>query len=232
MFDDFAKLDLIDDGFITIPKHLESAFIETASIVKVKRGQTFMSKSDESTSVYLIDSGRIEFTLYSVTAKETLYRECGPGELIGELAAVDESPRSMNAVAVEDSTLFSLSRNAFLSLIDANPEFRSWFMSLLVGRIRDLSHRILVLTTLTVPCRVWLELLQRCEQVSSDEDCVTLNNFPVHRKLAAKLGTHREAISREFSLLTKDGLIKQQGRQLEVCSVSRLRRMIIRHLGD
>lgn len=232
MFDDFAQLDLINDGPVRIPKSLEASFIADASLVKVKKGQTFLSKSDDTTSVYLIHKGRIEFTLLSVTARETLFRECGPGQIVGELAAIDETPRSMNAVALENSEVFRLSRHSFWALIDENREFREWFLKLMAGRIRELSQRILNLSTLTVPCRVWLELVQRCEELEGDRDRVTLINFPAHRRLAAKLGTHREAISREFSKLTSDGIVKQNGRELEICSVYRLREMIIRHLGS
>ena len=231
MFDDFAQLDLIDDRPIRIPKSLEAAFIADASLVKLKKGQTFLSKSDETTHVYLIRKGRIEFTLFSISARETLFRECGPGQIVGELAAIDDTPRSMNAIALESSEVFSLSRASFWLLIDKNDEFRAWVLKLMARRVRELSQRILNLSTLSVPCRVWLELIQRCEEMGHDKGRVTLLNFPVHRRLAAKLGTHREAISREFSKLTSEGIVKQNGRELEICSVDRLRELIIRHLG-
>lgn len=232
MFDDFTQLDLINGGPVHIPNSLEAAFIANASVTNIKKGQTFLSKSDDTTSVYLIRKGLIEFTLFSITARETLFRECGPGQIVGELSAIDEIPRSMNAVALEDSEVFRLSRNSFQMLINENGDFRDWILKLLSGRIRELTQRVLNLSTLTVPCRVWLELVQRCEELSRDNDRVTLINFPVHRRLAAKLGTHRETISREFSKLTSEGLIKQDGRELEICSVSRLREMIVRHLGN
>lgn len=231
MFDEFVQLDLIDDSPIRIPKALEAAFVADATSVKVKKGQTFLSKSDETTNIYLIRRGLIEFTLFSASARETLFRECGPGQIVGELAAIDESPRSMNAVALEDSEVLSMSRHSFRVLIDQNSEFRDWMLKLMAGRIRELSQRILNLSTLTVPCRVWLELIQRCEELGRDRGSVTLLNFPVHRRLAAKLGTHREAISREFSKLTNEGIVKQNGRELEICSVDRLRELTIRHLG-
>lgn len=231
MFDDFALLDLSDERPIRIPKTLEALFIGHASVVKVDKGQTFLSKSDETTNVYLIRRGCMEFTLFSVAAKETLFRECGPGQIVGELAAIDETPRSMNAVALEDSEVLSMSRRSFRLLIDQNSEFREWVLMHMAGRIRELSQRILDLSTLSVPCRIWLELVKRCEELGRDKSSVTLLNFPVHRRLAAKLGTHREAISREFSKLKSEGIIRQKGRELEICSVDRLRKMIIRHLG-
>jgi hypothetical protein len=51
---------------------------------------------------------------------------------------------------------------------------------------------------------------------------VLIADMPRHADLAARIGTHREAVTRELNLLAGDGILRQAGRKVELLSVSRL----------
>ena len=60
----------------------------------------------------------------------------GPDESFGEMAVVDQSPRSGTAIAVEDTTLAVIDRRRFLFLVHETPTFALQVMSSLAERLR------------------------------------------------------------------------------------------------
>src|SRR5437667_7692450 len=62
-------------------------------------------KGDPGTAFYVIASGRVKIALTSPEGKEIILRRFGPGDFHGELALLDDEPRSADAIATEASTL-------------------------------------------------------------------------------------------------------------------------------
>lgn len=226
------SLNARDNGAVNrVPADLVQLFAERATPIRKSARQSIITQTDQTNDVYLIESGTVEFSQLSPSSKETVFRECGPGELFGELSALDDSLRSLTATATGDCTLLRLSGSQFRELIDESGPFRDWLFRSLAYRVRGLSLKVFSLATMTVPCRLWTELLRRAREIDATADFVEIKNFPTHSKLAATLGTHREAISRELSELTKDGVIAQDRRTMTVKSVSKLEHMLERYLS-
>ncbi|MEL6862275.1 MAG: Crp/Fnr family transcriptional regulator [Pseudomonadota bacterium] len=226
------SLNARDKGAVhLVPEDLAQEFANRATSIRKGVRQSIITQTDQTDDVYLIESGTVEFSQLSPSSKETVFRECGPGEMFGELAALDNSLRSLTATATCDCTLLKMSGTQFQDLIDESPQFRNWLLRSLAYRVRGLSLKVFSLATMTVPCRLWTELLRRAREVDAKTDSVEIKNFPTHSKLAATLGTHREAVSRELSELTKDGIIAQDRRTMTVKSVSKLEHMLERYLS-
>src|SRR5437773_12178054 len=67
-------------------------------------------KGDPGTAFYVIASGRVKIALTSPDGKEIIIRRLGPGDFHGELALLDDQPRSADAIATEQSVLLVLQR--------------------------------------------------------------------------------------------------------------------------
>jgi len=91
--------------------------------------------------------------------------------------------------------------------------------------------RLFELTTMPVNTRLHCALIRLGRPLKPSDDAAVIDSFPTHNVLAALLGTHREAISREISQLKKDGILKKVGTQMHILSVDRLQKMIIRVAG-
>ena len=61
----------------------------------------------------------------------------GPGGVFGEMALVDQSPRSANAAAETDCALLALNRNVFLNLVRSNPTFGIALLGSMAARVRN-----------------------------------------------------------------------------------------------
>src|SRR6266700_4045163 len=75
-------------------------------------------KGDPGTAFYVIASGKVKIALTSPDGKEIIIRRLGPGDFHGELALLDDQPRSADAVATDQSVLFVLQRDAFRQFIN------------------------------------------------------------------------------------------------------------------
>lgn len=190
--------------------------------MKVRRGQIVLSEGSETNEVYLIRDGTVQISLISPHGREVILREMGPDRIFGEIAAIDGLPRSANVIALEDSLLASMRGDEFLEFLGGGPQAGLWMSQLLAQRIRDLTERAFELATLPVAGRVQRELLRLAAEGGGTGDRVQIARMPTHADLAARIGTHREAVTRELNLLAGEGILHQSGRTAEILSIARL----------
>ncbi len=217
------------DGYV--PEGLRSALRAGARPTRVRKGQIILSEGAPSTDVYFIVAGLVQFSLISTLGRETILRNMGEGQLFGELAAIDGQPRSVNVIALKDSELAVLSASDFRNFVTNTAGAGLWLAELLAARVRDLTAKTFELATMPVSNRLQGELLRRVDalgEATGDDDAFIIRNFPIHAELAARIGTHREAVSREMSQLAQEGIIVQQGRTLRIVSLARLRAIFAR----
>ena len=86
--------------------------------LQLKAGEFVFREDDPPTSAFLIDSGRIQ-VLTTQDDAEVVLGELGPGDLLGEMAMIDDSPRTATAVALEDSVLVTIDQASISERVDA-----------------------------------------------------------------------------------------------------------------
>lgn len=217
------------EGAEPLPPDLREAYLERARLMKVRRGQIIMAEGGEASEVYLVRAGRVQVSLFSPHGREVILRDLGENWIFGETAAIDGFPRSANIVALEESLLAVLRGDDFLEFLKTVPGAGLWMSQMLVGRIRDLTARAFELATLPVAARLHGEILRLALETGVDGDYVMIRQMPKHADLAARIGTHREAVTRELNLLAGEGILRQVGRNVEVLSVARLRALYDRY---
>ena len=188
----------------------------------VARGAEAISAEEGCTDVHLICAGRVRVTFYSPSGREVAFRELGAGTSFGELSAIDGEARSASVVALEDSTIASLSRDRFWRLLRESPEVSGNVLRNLTALVRDLSARIVDTTVLTVPQRVRAEIVRLARATGHQGKSALILKSPTHAELASQIGATREAVSRELSRMAGDGLVERRGRDLLVHDVARL----------
>src|SRR5437667_12003400 len=79
-------------------------------------------RGDPGTAFYVIASGKVKIALTSPDGKELILRRFSAGGFHGELALLDDEPRSADAIATENSVLLVLQRDAFRSFLAEPPD--------------------------------------------------------------------------------------------------------------
>ena len=94
--------------------------------------KVIMKEGDRGIFMYLVLEGTV-----AVTINEKTIEQVGPGGVFGEMALIDQSPRSANAVAETDCSLLAINRNVFLSLVKTEPTFGISLLSAMAERVRN-----------------------------------------------------------------------------------------------
>jgi len=185
-------------------------------------GEVVISHLDDSRDVFFVLQGRVRATLYSQHGSEVGYREIGPGDVVGELAAIDGAPRSATVEALEPTQLGHMSAEAFLELIEVSTGLNTILLEHLTAQIRRLTERVFEFSTLRVRDRLIRELLRQAGGGGARKGRAEIRPAPTQADLAARISSHREVVSREMSVLAKAGLVEKRGGALIISSLDEL----------
>jgi CRP-like cAMP-binding protein len=100
-------------------------------------GQTVFKAGDPGDSMYIVTEGEVEI-LDGATSLEVV----GPGSIFGELALIDDEPRSATVVAKTDCRLVLVDRRRFEFMVSETPFFALAVMKVLADRLRRTNARI------------------------------------------------------------------------------------------
>lgn len=189
-------------------------------------GEIVISHLDQDRDVFFVLEGRVRATLYSRAGREVDYRDIGPGDLFGEMAAIDGAPRSATVEALEPARLGRLPEAAFRALVASHPHLTWVLLQHLSAQIRSLTQRVFEYTTLVVRERLVVELVRLAEAADPRDGRAEIRPAPTHFELASRISAHREAVSREMSALAKAGLMEKRGGALVVLDFERLRGLV------
>lgn len=213
------------------PHHIVNLFKDHAILGKVHKGRELITQSDAADNVYYIISGKVEISSMGLNAKEYIFREMGAGSIIGELAAIDGKKRSVTVTALSEVRYYIISGAKLLNFALENPKYSHWMMKFLTQRIRKLSLQLYESSSLNVRSRILIDLIRKATSGNNGNDSAVIAWPKDHKRSAIKLGTHREAISREYSFLIKENLIQRQGTKLIIPSLNNLNRLLNQLMG-
>lgn len=215
-----------------LPAPLAEALRPHARIVMRQPGHIIMGFGDRTSDLYLILEGRVQAELHSPSGREVILGDLGPGELLGEFAALDDQPRSATVEAVTPCVLACFPATAFRAAVFARPETAEWMTRQLVSHIRLLTEKLFELNALAVSSRLHCELLRLSIDAGIADNQAVIAPVPTHAELAARIGTHREAVTRELQYLARESIADQEGRKLIVSDVDRLAQFVRAAVGD
>jgi CRP/FNR family transcriptional regulator, cyclic AMP receptor protein len=210
----FQDISLNEIDFSRIHKHSYNA------------GEEILRYHDHSNSVFFVLSGEVRVHYYALSGDEVILCDLPAGEMFGELTAIDGKKRSATVVAKTDALLASISDKAFVQLIHDNPAFCMAILKRLTDQVRRLTERVFDFSTLAVRNRIHTELLRLARQNMVSPNSAEISPVPTHAELACFVSTHREAITRELSELTKHRIIQRTGHVLRIPDVEKLERMV------
>ncbi|OGA61642.1 MAG: cyclic nucleotide-binding protein [Betaproteobacteria bacterium RIFCSPLOWO2_12_FULL_65_14] len=191
-----------------------------------RAGQRIISRAAADRDVYLIISGRVRVTTYSAAGRQVTFRDIAAGELFGEVAAIDDMPRSADVVALESALTASIPPSVFRRLLREEPTLAERVLRRLASLVRRMSERVIDLSTLGVHRRLHAELLRLAREAGVARNGARIDPAPKHADLASQVSTYREQVTRELSALAKAGIVRREGRALVIRDLKRLERLV------
>jgi CRP/FNR family cyclic AMP-dependent transcriptional regulator len=166
---------------------------------------------------FTIVDGRIKVVILGDDGREIILSVLGPGDFFGEIALLDNEPRSATAIAVEESELLSLHRADVGTLMASNPSITLALVKLLTSRLRRANQQISTLALLDVYGRVARVIVDMArEEGRRLRDGRVAFRRPTHQEIANRIGTTRETVTRMLKDLERQGLVSFEGKEILV----------------
>src|SRR5262245_12086274 len=135
-------------------------FDRIAHPIAVAKHDVIISQDVLSTDVYFVVEGQYEVTIYSEKGKSVFYRTVQPGDLFGDLAAIDDKPRSATVTAQTDGRLVRISGADFKKFAESSPAVAMWLVRKHIALIRALTGRLFEQVAYDVVTRIRAELVR------------------------------------------------------------------------
>src|SRR5882762_3121891 len=168
---------------------------------QAEAGSVIVSQEDPGDALFVIAKGKVKIVLYGETGREIILSIMKAGDFFGEMSLLDRQPRSANVVALEDSELLCLDREAFQTHLAAHP---STALGILAEMSRRLRHADEVIGNLAQ------------KQGEPVDGGLLIKERPTQQEIAGLIGTSRETVSRALNDFTRRGMLEMQGKQILV----------------
>lgn len=209
---------------------LPESVVERATSHIVSRqhpaNQVILLENDWGSSVYFILEGWVKIRTYNLDGKEVTLNILGKGELFGEMAALDEVPRSTDVITLAPALIGNMPAQDFAHLINVEPQAGIRLSKLMARRLRQVNRR-LRLRESDSTSRVADILLFLAEgQGKTVATGIEIPNLP-HRELSSLSGLARETVTRVLSKLEKKGLIVREREILRIPDMYALEKLMV-----
>ena len=113
-----------------------------------KKGETLIKQDDRGVGLYMITAGQVKIVKKTSGGHELEVALHGPGDFFGEMAVLDDAPRSASVVAVVDTDCLFLSAWDFKARLKLHPEIALEILPVVVSRFRETNEKLLALSHL------------------------------------------------------------------------------------
>ena len=98
-------------------------------------------EGDPGDGVYVIKSGAVQISTRVGDGEEMVFARFGEGDFFGEMAIVENAPRSATAKAIEDSILYFIPRGTIFDLLAKSPRFALTLVRVISNRLREFNRQ-------------------------------------------------------------------------------------------
>jgi CRP/FNR family cyclic AMP-dependent transcriptional regulator len=190
---------------------------QVARYFEAPRGEAIYTAGDPSDSVFLLKSGVIRMVVNEPGRPDAILAFLFPGDVFGELAVVDESPRDHAAVAHEDVVLCAVAREDLLRMMRDLPSFGYEITKAIGSHLRSFRTRVADLLYQSAPARVARALLLLAESSGiRDADGILVPVRLSQSDLAHLTGLSRETVNAVMQEFREHGLAEHSSHSIRV----------------
>ena len=177
---------------------------ESARERSYPKNSVILFEDDPGDSLYIVVSGQVKVVLIGEDGREVILSGLLEGNFFGEMALIDDEPRSAHVIAMVDSNLLVLRREDFQRRLQEAPNMALGLLRELSRRMRRADDKIGGLVLLDVNGRVARLLLQ----MADENDGKIITRRVTHHTIAQMIGSSRETVSRTIRDLADKGLVE------------------------
>lgn len=189
------------------------ACVDSLRARRFRRDETVFHQGDPGDALHVVVRGTVKILLPTPGGGEpAILATLGPGAFFGELALLDDEPRSASAVALEPTETLVLGRAAFDHLLETAPSLRHALLAALAGELRRLTDHVEGLHFLDLSSRLArriADLVAASPERTAGPDTEVRVPWPyTQAELAGMIGGSRESVNRILTDFTGRGFLR------------------------
>jgi CRP-like cAMP-binding protein len=189
------------------------------------KGATLVGEGEIPRHVVVLLSGRVKVSHFASDGREVVLGVRGPGDLIGEIAALDGCPCSATVTAVETIEALVLDSVAFTAYLDDHPRVTRVLLSSVVQKLRDSDRKRVEFGVFDTEGRVARRLVELAGEHGHESGGGVRITLPLtQQELAGWTCASREAVSKALGSLRACGWVATDRRRVTVIDLDGLRR--------
>jgi CRP-like cAMP-binding protein len=197
--------------FADAPRGVLAAIADAGTVRHLVRGDVLFREGDVADSLYLVLSGRIAIAIANpIDHRETVVSLMETGDLFGEIAMLDDGPRSAMARALEPTDVLSIPFEPAVQAFRSDPQMLWGVTRLLAHRLRTMDEALADSVFLDVTGRTAKRLLELSEGDDEFQLPVT------QEELAGMVGASRERVNKAIASFIRLGWIDQHERKYTI----------------
>jgi CRP/FNR family cyclic AMP-dependent transcriptional regulator len=193
-------------------------------MLEVKRGQRIYLEGDPSDQLFLLKVGVVKISRSASDQQETILAFLYPGDIFGELAMIEDSPRDHLATAHEDVVLCALSRDLLLRMAHETPALGYQITKVMGLRLKRFRTRIEELLYKSAHARIAHTLLDLASDYGIPDNEGILVPLRLNQAdLGNLVGLARETVNTVLQDFKQRGLVEAGRRNIRIIDPTRLR---------
>lgn len=191
-----------------------------------KKGQAIFYEGNQSHGLYCIFKGKVKLSKLGENGKEQIIRFAKTSDILGYRALFGNEPYQATAIAMEDSYICHLSRENFLKQIKKDPNLSQKLLKVLSEDLRRAEQHLINIAQKTVKERIAETLVLLYNTFGVLDDGKSLDIQLSRAEIADIAGTTTETTIRTLVALSKEKLIKLEGKQIIIQDLKSLENVI------
>ena len=225
--EDIRQMDKHDkhfEVFANLPSDEGLRFSSIAVSHEYKANETIYFQEDAPEKMYLVASGRVKIVRLTSEGYESILCVRSPGEYFCPVPVLDGGTQLGSAIAMTDVTLLEVDRSRFLDFCETCPSLMDTVQRDCLSEVRFLIKRMESFAYRGVRERLAITLLAELRKKAADEDPSPMLHL-THQEIASLIGASRESVSRHFSALAKEGIVKLGRGRVRILDRARLEKL-------
>lgn len=194
-------------------------------LIHADRGETIYHPGTLSTSVHLVESGRVKLAYLDESGKKLTLAILDAGEIFGEMCLVGEKYRRHLATAIEETVLRCISKKEFSEAISEGPVNMKLLVQHFAHRMEEFEETLEDLAFRDIQARLSRQLLKLSDEYGVATKDGILIGFPVtHKDLADMIGSARENTTLALNRFEREGILDKSRYRIVIKSAAGLRK--------
>jgi CRP/FNR family transcriptional regulator, cyclic AMP receptor protein len=192
---------------------------------ELAKNESIYFANEPSNSIFFLKTGRVKIVKYTAEGNESIIALISPGEIFGEMAFIDDQPRTDYALTIEPALICAINKEDLSKFIEKNPSLNLKMTKLIGLKLKSFSERIEDLVFKDANQRVISFLIRSADKFGKKVgDQIFVKPFLKHQDIAELTACSRQTVNYILTGLRDKGIISFDRKKLIINQIESLKK--------